>query len=90
MIPHAGAIFAILGPIPANSAFEPSVRTMCASKGKGAVFAAVDMRNACLRVFKTSKGEVIKAAVVPLIEPLINETHALDLPRSEKACFKDS
>jgi len=86
MIPQAGAIFAVRGKIPANSADAPSVLTILANSGKLAVEfrteAAVElMTNACRLVLSTSKGDVINAALVPLTAPLTNATHAPRLPR---------
>jgi hypothetical protein len=93
MIPQAGAIFAVLGSIPANNADTPSVRTIFANSGKLAVEvrteAAVEViTRACRLVLSTSKGDVINAAVVPLTAPLINATHAPLLPRRSSTFFQ--
>ena len=81
IMPHAGAIFAILGITPAYNAATPSVLTISFST---AAVPAEDpdppsapvMSSACLRVFRTSKGEVRSAAVVPLSAPLTKATLA--------------
>ena|ERR1700722_1141231 len=92
MIPHAGIIFAILGAIPVNSAFGPSMRTICTSNGIVGMARdiAPDIIRACLRVFITSNGDVMRAAVHPLIAPLKNATCTPAWPWSEKRCFQVS
>jgi hypothetical protein len=95
MIPQAGAIFAIRGPIPANKADAPSVLMILASSGKLAAEVRAEitvglMSNACRLVLSTSKGDVINAAVVPLTAPLINATHAPRLPCLSKTFFQPS
>ena len=91
MIPHAGAIFVIRGTMPAYSVEIPSVRTISKSKGidEDALLEA-DMSIACLRVLRTSNGEVSSAAVVPLIAPLANATPAPWCPRFSNVCLHDS
>jgi hypothetical protein len=93
MIPHAGAIFAVRGKIPANKADIPSVRTIFANNGKVPVDARIEpavelMTNACRLVLSTSNGEVINAALVPLTAPLIKANHAPLLPRCSKYFFQ--
>lgn len=72
MIPQAGAILAVRGSMPVNKALMPSVRIICTHSGIVAVVRddiVPDIRRACRRVFRTSKGEVNNDAVVPLITP---------------------
>lgn len=79
MIPQAGAILAVRGHTPANNAAMPSVRTMRKQSDivplawEGIVPA---MSNACLLVLRTSKGDVSREAVVPLMAPQANATYA--------------
>jgi hypothetical protein len=92
IIPQAGAILTIRGNIPANKAEAPSVRTIRSRKGKldDMWEPEDDITIACRLVLRTSKGEVISAAVVPLTAPLINATQAPSRPRWAKAFFQDS
>ncbi len=91
MIPHAGAILAIRGPSPANNAEAPSVRTICRSKGSALVRSpGVDMTRDCLRVFKTSNGDVKSAAAVPLVAPHMNARDGPDLPLFSRCRFMPS
>jgi hypothetical protein len=92
MIPQAGAIFAVRGNIPANNAPTPSIRITRNSRGILLIVfvAGSDMTKLCLRVFKTSNGDVIIAAVVPLTAPLMNATQVPDRPRLAKALFPPS
>ena len=64
-------------------------------KHKGIVAVALegsvpDINNACRLVFKTSKGEVKRDAVVPLIAPLANVTYVPVLPCDSKYRFHAS
>ena len=89
MIPQAGAILATRGVIPANNAEEPSVRMICRRRGHVLEtwwFAAVITR-ACRRVLRTSKGDVISAAEVPLMAPLIKATQVPSWPYLENVRF---
>ena len=78
MIPHAGTIFAILGTIPVNCAFGPSITSNCGVRM--AQDAALDIIRACLHVFITSNGDVMRAVVHPL-KPLKSATHGRDPKR---------
>jgi hypothetical protein len=91
MIPQAGAILAMRGKMPANSAEPPSVRTIRNRKGilENGTFDD-DMTKDWRRVFKTSKGEVINAARVPLNAPLRKATEAPSCPCLAKALLHDS
>ena len=77
MIPQAGAIFVIRGTMPAYSADMPSLRRISAVSARlDVVVVVADISIACLRVLRTSKGDVNSAAVVPLRAPLAKATPA--------------
>ena len=82
IMPQAGAIFAIRGTTPAYKAEKPSLRTISFKTCRLAVAPdsdppmAPDISNACRRVFKTSNGDVRRAAAVPLRAPLTKATPA--------------
>jgi hypothetical protein len=82
IIPHAGAILAMRGNIPANRVAGPSVRNIRSNSVVVDVIFAVDgdMRRAWRLVLRTSNGDVARAAVVPLMEPLMKATHAPENP----------
>lgn len=92
IMPQAGAIFAIRGMVPAKRAEAPSVRIMPSRKGieevtwpeEGAII------RAWRRVLRTSKGEVMRAAEVPLTAPQIKATHAPSRPRRLNSLFQAS
>lgn len=93
MMPQAGAILAVRGNIPANKALVPSVRSIRKQSGMVAVSlgeSVPDISNACRLVFRTSKGDVMRDAVVPLMAPLANATYAPDWPRDSKNRFQAS
>lgn len=92
IIPHAGAILAIRGKMPAYNAEAPSLRITRIRRGRVFemwVFDA-DMRRACRRVFSTSNGDVNRAAEIPLIAPLTKATHVPSWPRLAKDFFQFS
>jgi len=79
MIPQAGAILAMRGMIPAKNADGPSVLKIRKRIGKvlgEMLWVDEDIIRACCRVLRTSNGDVISAAEVPLIAPLTKATHA--------------
>lgn len=90
MIPQAGAILAMRGIIPAKNADGPSVRKIRRRRGKvleETFWVDWDIMRACRRVLSTSNGEVISAAEVPLIAPLMKATHAPSWPLFLKVFF---
>lgn len=95
MIPQAGAILAIRGNKPANKAEGPSVLMIWRTSGIVLVAALIDagvelITDACLLVFKTSKGDVTNAALVPLTAPHMNAINAPLCPRRWKKLFQPS
>jgi len=92
IIPHAGAILAIRGKMPANNADGPSLRITRIRRGRVPEMWAfdADMRRACRRVFSTSNGDVNRAAEIPLIAPLTKATDVPSWPRLAKDFFQVS
>jgi len=93
MMPQAGAILAVRGRTPANKALVPSVRIIRKHRGIVAVppeGSVPDISNACRLVFKTSKGDVRRDAVVPLMAPLANATFAPVFPCDSKCRLQAS
>jgi hypothetical protein len=91
MIPQAGAILAVRGSIPAYKALMPSVCTIRQQSGIVAVVlegTVPAINNACRLVFRTSKGDVITDAVIPLMAPLAKVTYPPVLPRDSKYRFQ--
>lgn len=89
-MPQAGAILAMRGMIPAKNADGPSVLKIRRRRRKvlgEPLSVDEDMMRACRRVLSTSNGDVISAAEVPLIAPLMKAIHAPSWPRFAKALF---
>jgi hypothetical protein len=83
---------AILGKRPANNAEYPSLRAIWKANGMVASTGEddEDIIKACRRVFRTSKGEVSSAAVIPLIAPLMKATDGPPYRRRENDRFHAS
>lgn len=77
--------------MPENSADPPSVRMIRSRRGilENGRFDD-DMMKDWRRVFKTSKGDVTRAAKMPLDAPLMKATEAPSCPCLAKALLHDS
>ena len=92
IIPHAGAILAILGTVPAKSVRAPSVRIICMSNSAFDILlgCVTAMMRACRLVLRTSSGDVMRAAVVPLSDPHKNGIHWPVIPDDANLLFEYS